>query len=882
MATITTKDTPSLLSQKAHKLVESVNIYSETLNFLETPFSSKLQTTANIGDIEVADSRKSSNKDARENEKRVSASKPNTSAVLKPDERKVPQNKDQIEVTYSSSIPPGPVVAPRTASITSDLPRSVKESKVDQPKISISNAEQSKTRNANIEQPKTRNSNTEQAEAQRNSIMNDDSRTSASSATRKEATRVSESIAGKENRIVEPMIIRSEPTIIQTGELKIVPPSTVDDPQCKQGQDRFLETNGILLSKVSSIESELLSIKESSKKESMDTIKSQNHDLLLKNTRQTLEMKSFIDQNNTLRKENKRLLELEANLKAKIIELEMPGQNVAIVDAQDQVIQERLIQKLDEHLAWISAKSTELQTMADDLLQTNKLQEKLQLYTESCTVLKKSIRNAVNAPNVKHYLLISGGLVDAIITDSKEVWQNYKETREVDKRILKLSKESHRISIEATETIQNLTSANEKQVTELKQNLKKAELKLKAMSEKYKLLNSDYEKLEQDSQGLSKQNQELKVLADRPPAQPEVVVINSSDQSDQTKKEFEKLIATNNQYRQLIDNLKATISEWKSENELLQSSLKDFKQKYEHSEAENLKSIKKIGNLETLVEDEKLKNQKAGELLKSLQAHPPPQPVKQESTPIDAILQSHLQALDLIIQKPAPSSSKNIEVLQLKVNQHLKAIAEKDALIATLNQKLDESTSLIDTLASKNSKLANKYLAQKDKFHIREEKWSEKLHVLKEQYQEIESEISQTASILGVYQEQYNVISGLVVSATSSNHPYPFSQLFVGLHEKCIAMQTELKDAQDQLTAVGQKCEHDKVALQKEKEGRHVLAEKLTLKEKALGVFEKKLSDLQVNCAHLETELNVAIQEKQKAREIVKRLTKGAVEFFSQ
>ncbi|KAJ3324646.1 hypothetical protein HDV06_006539 [Boothiomyces sp. JEL0866] len=866
-----TKDPPtSLLSEKAHKLIESVNIYSETLKFLDGAFSSK----PNQNVEKKADT--NTNNEANENSRKSSTCE---SAEIKKEEEQIPKGEDvakvseennngvkplprPVEVTYSISSPPIQAPESLTASITSDLQNLSKEMDEKLTKVNLQ-----KPRNSFKIDDSRSSSNSISV---RKSIIKESSAKTTEISDKNQAKQTErESVANKKQNQIEPEIIRKESIAAKSTnrkesaaiapsftsqEVRVEMPTLSKEPITRLS-DPALEASGLLLSKVSTIESELQSLKESAKKDTNDTIKSQNHDLLLKNSRQSIEMKSFMDQNNTLRKENKRLLELEASLRARIVELEMPNQKLAVIDPQDQVIQERLLQKLDEHLAWISSRTVELQTISEDLLHTTKLQEKLQMYTESCTVLKKSIRNAVNAPNVKHFLIISSGIVDAIIMDSKEIWQNYKEAKDIDQRLIKLGKESHRIRIEATETIQNLTGTNEKQVTELNHKLKKAELKLKAVSEKHKLLNDEYEKLGKEHQDLIQQNKELKVLADRPPVQPEVVVLSSSEQSEQTKREFEKLLETNNQYKQLIENLKTTIQEWKSENDLLQTSLKEFKQKYEQSEGEVLKFTKKIGNMETLLEDEKLKNQKAAELLKSLQSQPVQ--VKHESTPIDAILQSHLQALDSIIQKPVPPPTKNFESLQQKINQHLRDLAEKDSLISQLNQKLD------------------------DKFHIREEKWSEKLRALKQGYFDIQSEITETATILGVYQEQYNVVSGLVVSNTTSTHPYPFSQLFVGLHERYISLQAELNEMKDQLNKLVQKSEHDQLVLQKEKQSRKELGEKLGLKEKIVCEFETKMQEIKLENARLVNDLHVANLEKLKAKEIVKKLTKGAVEFFS-
>ncbi|KAJ3311223.1 hypothetical protein HDV04_004227 [Boothiomyces sp. JEL0838] len=862
MATVAkAKDTPtSLLSEKAHKLVESVNIYSETLNFLDGAFNSKLshdvekKAASNGGSIEP--SRKPStveNPEVKRNEDKILNELDNLSVTdVKVTFAEGIPTQETVQVRYSQSNHPPPLPESITTNITSDLQ-------------SISKELDEKLHEANL--PKSRNS-----------VKVDDSRSSSNSVSArksviKETSSKPNDISEKSQKVlpresttsvrksvpVEPEIVRKESIGIEPNSKK--ESATICNSKPDERSDIIsvsqLESNGVILSKVSSIESELLSLKEAKKKEAEDTVKIQNHELLLKNSRQSLEMKSFMDQNNTLRKENKRLLELEANLRARILELEMPNQQLAVIDPQDQVIQERLLQKLDEHLAWISACTTELQTISEDLLQTAKLQEKLQMYTESCTVLKKSIRSAVNAPNVKHFLIISSGLVEAIVMDSKEIWRNYKEARDVDKRIMKLSKESHRVRIEATETIQNLTSTNEKQAQELTKSLKKTETKLKAASEKYKLLNTEYEKLGKEHQELVKENKELKVLADRPPVQPEVVVLSNSDESEM-KKEFEKILEANTQYKQLIENLKATIQEWKNENDLLQVSLKEMKQKYEKAEAENLKHTRKIGNLETLIEDEKLKNQKAAELLKSLQQQPV-QTVKPESTPIDAILEQHLKALDTIIQKPTPPPSKNLELLQHKVNQHLKELADKDL---------------------KQSKLASKYLAQKDKFHVREEKWSEKLQSLKQSFIDTETELLETSSILQIYQEQYNVVNGLVVT-NATCHPYPFSQLFVALHEKYISIQTELKEAHDQLAKLVQKSEHEKKLLLKEKETCKELETQIKSKNQLVCEIEQQLEKVRGDNLRLVGELNTANLEKQKFKDIVKKMTKGAVEFFS-
>ena len=403
---------------------------------------------------------------------------------------------------------------------------------------------------------------------------------------------------------------------------KILKPN--NEPPKEEGPSKADIT--LLLSKIQHLEGQLVLASKSSNLSPVspaqstgniqsDSIKRQNHELQMRVSRQELEMKALLEQNDILRTENRRISELEYQLQLRVFELSQPKQPKnpqvdSILDPSDIVSQERIIQQLDEQIGRLAAHYYQAKEKEQD-------GKHLETFQDCFESLKKVVRSiSTGSPKA---LLSACKLVAGVACDSMAITSSaLKESQNLGSRLDKLKSESISVGLEATETIQKLNVSHEQKIQTLEGTSKKLKTQLAGITEKYQQLQEQNELLSRANQKLAAKNQYLIPLAERPDAVPEVAIF-SDPQAKATIQQIEALNERNNSLQVHIDHLSSTIESWKNENSLLLQDVTKLRDEKSQLERDAIKHLEKIAELDNLVKDEKLTSSKAAELIKSLQ-----------------------------------------------------------------------------------------------------------------------------------------------------------------------------------------------------------------------------------------------------------------------
>ncbi|KAI8896382.1 hypothetical protein BC833DRAFT_103038 [Globomyces pollinis-pini] len=615
-----------------------------------------------------------------------------------------------------------------------------------------------------------------------------------------------------------------------------------------------------------------------------DKFKVRQHELEMKASRHNIEMRSLLDQNNLLRTENRRLIDQEATLKTKIIGLaEKPDIKPIALDAADEISKERIVQRIDEELGWLAVKTHEVQATKMDISIQQKQKQQLDMFKEVCESLKKVLKNVETSPKVKGFLKLLEYLVKIICQTCGNCWDLIQGTNELDEKIEKLHHDSGKVRKEAIEKIKRLNESHRQDVEErdhMNSNLKS---KLNALTEKYKQILSEHEELIKQNDELILINEELEMIAKRPDHPPEVVLVPSNPDTYIHLNELEQLKLQNKDLQDHIEHLTITITNWKAENNSLQDMINQVKAKKNQLEKESLKQVKEIGEYESQINDEKLKNQKLTELIKSLQNQLQdlktiPKANDYHKTilvnELEKTLESQITSIKEKTQsKEAKNSILTQEGVELEVLKYMKFMDDKTERVKALEQKLQD---LLNQLEEANIRLKTKSVQAKEKFHVRESTWLNRIKKNKQDYEELKEKYDDIKDCLTSYLEQFQDIQALLketdIPYRIDNHPLPFSKLFISLHSQTVKLSNEcthlnqsiktLKSAQDengkQLAALNtgnQSMKTEKLELDKqikhyqtqckEKQSQiHVLENQLSLAEEARVVATDRLKQV--------------------------------------
>ncbi|KAJ3365209.1 hypothetical protein HDU91_002268 [Kappamyces sp. JEL0680] len=616
-----------------------------------------------------------------------------------------------------------------------------------------------------------------------------------------------------------------------------------------------------------------------------DVLKHQHQDLQMRASRQELEMKSLIEQNEILRSESRRMTEVESALRLKIVELSQPAPHPAppSLDPSDQVLQERIVQQIDQQLGWISVhlfESNDRQTSHNHLT----------TYQESLEAVKKSTKSATLC-TPKSILNLCQTVTTVLTSALTNGWELLRDGEQFETKFERLKAESLLLNQEATVTIQKLKQSHEESTRDLTASNKKMKHQLKSITEKYQQLQSQLEELIATNHELSEENQALVLLAQRPQVHPEVVLMPDG-QNGVFEKQLEELQKRNRDLHIHIDTLGQTIEGWKEENSTIQNELAVVRQEKAGLEREQLQSIKKMGDVMNQLEDEKLRSQKAAELAKSLQsqldaANDDGASKRSDYAPtLEHIMQEQLHAIKSIAAPTAtPTSPLETKSAETQILNCLKELDSKSKKLQQLELFSKGQEHTISTLEQEIAKLKSKISLTKDKFQVREVAWLEKLKKFKSDQEEAIREVSEVKSVLHTYHDQYQTICSMFEAQIpsgakgSESHPYSFAALFNALHHRtdeisnrCHELEKQLNDTRSAFEATS------KDLLVQVKQMETLGSESSDTRSRLLQVTSEK-AQLEMSLKDSEKQLRTALDAKREACERLKLVVERVAEY---
>jgi predicted RNase H-like nuclease (RuvC/YqgF family) len=393
----------------------------------------------------------------------------------------------------------------------------------------------------------------------------------------------------------------------------------------------------------------------------VESLRNQNHELSMKSTRHANELKAVMEQNDILRQENRRHVEVEAQLRAKLLAMSQPVEPEVTIDPSTKVLQERTSQRA---LDLIGKLTFEIQR---DKKYGRKV---LEAFRDSLEISLKLVRTQSTNPTPKQIIHECNEMVILLENGLESGVKSFQDMNDLDCRIDRLIKENGEVNQGYQRTIHQLQEQLEGAKMEIETQGKKWSAKCDALTEKYKQVVLENEELIALQREVVLQNQELEKIAAKPEPIPEVVVMNQGE-NDIFKKEKELYLEKIRELEAYIDSLQATIERWKNENSILQNESQKLSGQRKDLESQLVRKEQIINELEEFIEDERLKNDKAAELIKQLQSQTPgvyEGELPGDITKLEELLESQVQAFERIGLENGDQETSQLRVLQYMKN----------------------------------------------------------------------------------------------------------------------------------------------------------------------------------------------------------------------
>jgi hypothetical protein len=408
----------------------------------------------------------------------------------------------------------------------------------------------------------------------------------------------------------------------------------------------------------------------------LESLRNQNQELSLKSTRHANELKAVMEQNDILRQENRRHLELEGQLRAKLLAMSQPIEPEVTIDPSTKVLQERTSQRA---LDLVGKLTFEIQK------DKNYGRRVLEAFRDTLEVTLKLVRTQSSNPSPKQVTLEYQELINLLENGLESAVKSFQDMAELDGRIDRLIKDNSEVNHGYQLTIRQLQEQLEGTKLELETQEKKWNAKCDALAEKYKQVVLENEELIGLQREIVLQNQELEKIAARPDPIPEVLVMNNGD-TELFKKEKQLQLEKIRELEAHIDTLQSAIEQWKTENSILQKDVQNLSAQRKDIESLLLRKEQMISELEESIEDERLKNDKAAELIKQLQnnqSNHPQGDVPGDITRLEELLETQVQAFEKIgLENGDPETS------QLRVLQYMKNFDDTSHQVTTLQSQI--------------------------------------------------------------------------------------------------------------------------------------------------------------------------------------------------
>ncbi|KAJ3281600.1 hypothetical protein HK104_011370 [Borealophlyctis nickersoniae] len=686
-------------------------------------------------------------------------------------------------------------------------------------------------------------------------------------------------------------------------------------------------------------------------------------ELHMRVSRQNMELKSLLEQNSILRKENKRLIEQEVGLKRRLLEVEAEveaGRNSMDRDdgrgstsgsshtrartpnKVDEEARQGLLRLIEDEIRRIGDKKRQITSThvgggrsrhADvDWSLSAGLSFASPRILDAMVMSLDNARLAVSsahyAANPQQFLSTCGEVVQVVVTCAGAIHLALEDSVLVDERIQRIREDSVKVREETERTIRDLADRYAADVRTLQGDNRTLEQNLITIQKDLAKIKQEYA----DERARRKQLEATREAdRDLASAREKSLIEETSAAVEQTATaavldselrlkdhvaRIDDLTAENTRLKAHAEVLERTIAEWKTEC----ATLRDALHKTELAPVEVDEKVMKlqglVDKLEERVEDEKLKNRKAAELIKSFKedlevAKKDAERVKvaEEAngpSSLEELEHTMKERLDDLERRGRVSNTYLGDLLNGQETDVLAGLfssgglgnaQDVEALLALLKENQDTADQLsqlsgmiedqvkrANTLKSENATLADALSETKDKLKLREEAWLGKFETLQSALESIRKQHTDVETLLLGYEKQYKAVALLVHDTDADTpsdclrsegggscdhgHPYPFATRFSHLHNLYVSSKHSMSLLHQKLADLARTAE-ERLTRVESLEGQH--AETREEAERAKREAEERGRRV----AELEKTLGQVEEQKRAAESKLKRIVNG-------
>ncbi|KNC96004.1 uncharacterized protein SPPG_08603 [Spizellomyces punctatus DAOM BR117] len=585
-------------------------------------------------------------------------------------------------------------------------------------------------------------------------------------------------------------------------------------------------------------------------------LENDNHELQTRVSRHHIELKALIEQNEILRRENKRLTEQETALKmnlgqtdtANIVdkkhEMLNASTNTVLSTTPDRVddddARQDVLRLIDSETHKLRDKKCEIASTprysSDGSSMSTALNSPMRTMDTLLNGLD-AIRAAVTSSSIvynpSHFLAACKDVTQVVTVSAHAFSAALEESLLVEDRIHRLREDSTKIRAETERTIKTIADSYASDMQKLQDDNETLEGNLEKIQTEFEKIKKAY-KEEQEKRmrevalareaamvaekgrlAVLKEVQEHEALQKRTQIDSDTCVdwlaaertaaalLEEETKTASYEKRIDELTAITTQMQAHQEHLERTIEKWKRENVTLRASLEKMYSAPAATEAEFTKLRKSIDMLESKLDDEKLKNQQATEIIDNLQEDLRRKQKELENTrtasvggdsawdpsadllrEIGRTLTDKVNGLQQHHGEPSPCRDNLCDVEALM--ELLKNNQDTSNQLEQLNGMIEEHVHQLSALRAENSSLKEALSKTKDKLKSREDAWMGKFKTLQASFEDVKSQHRELEQLLTDYEKQYQHI--LPYAADSDrltddrDHPLPFVKQFLHIH----------------------------------------------------------------------------------------------------
>ncbi|KAH6573621.1 hypothetical protein BASA62_002881 [Batrachochytrium salamandrivorans] len=619
-----------------------------------------------------------------------------------------------------------------------------------------------------------------------------------------------------------------------------------------------------------------------------ESIQARNHNLQMKISFQDREMKALSEQNEMMRRASQRARETEAALQSQIIKLvsetqtattihqtplntkpapvstvaSTPGIDPTHVLQMDDSTKNCLLKMIDERMRWVSSTRDKYQS-SDVTDRAGVIDALRQLDTVMATFhgIQRIVQCIKNTTDVNQAYLFCTQVVEGISAISKGVCATLEESQLIDQRISRLFEESTQIRKRAEHTIHDMTVQFQVSHTAMRHEMDLLGNRLNATIAERDSLRETNTNLTNSTSSVVSSNTELRKLnknllkkcterdSTKPVPEPTPTPVNVAvpvpvfvkmedlqTHSDQMEQNYcpPPIHELNQSLKSHVEYLEKTITDWREENESLRLLLQQSETMVKSKDAESTQYMQQIMDLQTGIEDERLKTKKAVELVKSIKhdkngtqeydpcdterehhrdlphglqydglGHGPPTTTVELERVFDEHVAKFKKPSTRLNEMSSAGQSEIYTMLEKALvgeagacngfgaDALFKLVRDSEtssAQLADLGHAIEDAVSKSKILTDENQNLKDRIRADRTKMRSRESAWLEKIKSLRQDYTKCVDDCRQLDEVLADYEKQFSSILIFSSKMNAANtdppgagHPYPFATLFAHL-----------------------------------------------------------------------------------------------------